>query len=140
MMCSQPISSPVSSKMQAAPSATSMSKARPAAGLPVIPEVPSEPPQTVPTISSSTAIGTVSIASSAARCSAMNVRPSAIDLRVPPAAWMTMVCTGAPALRDHMGEAVFVEALAAERHQEHRPDIGVGAEPLHHLLAHRNSG
>jgi hypothetical protein len=98
-MCSQPINSPVSSKMQAAPSSTSMSKARPAAGLPEMPEVPSEPPHTVPTTSSLADIGTVFIASRRARCAATKARPSATDLRVPPLAWMTTVCTGRPLSR-----------------------------------------
>ena len=56
MKCSQPISSPVSSKMPVAPRSTSRSKARPAAGLAVRPLVASEPPQMVPTTSSSTSI------------------------------------------------------------------------------------
>ena len=135
MMCSQPISSPVSSKMQAAPSATSMSKARPAAGLPVMPEVPSEPPQTVPTTSSSTAIGTVGVASSA-RALGLDRRrgPRRSSVRVPPAPWMTMVFTGRPLACDRLREPVLVEALAAERDQQHRADVGVGAEPLHHRL------
>ena len=53
-----PISSPVSSKIVVAPAATSRSKAWPIAGLAVRPLVASEPPQMVPTISSSTRIGT----------------------------------------------------------------------------------
>ena len=116
------------------------SKARPAAGLPVMPEVPSEPPQTVPTISSLTAIGTVSSASSSARCASTQARPSAIELRVPPVPWMTMVFTGRPDARTTVRSRVLVEALAAERDQQHRADIGMGAEPLHHLSRHRSSG
>ena len=37
----------------------------------------------------------------------------------------------------HPLQRVFVEALAAERDQQHRPDIGMGAELLHHLLGVR---
>ena len=38
-------------------------------------------------------------ASRRARCSATKARPSAMDLRVPPVAWMTMVCAGRPLSR-----------------------------------------
>ena len=47
MICSHPINSPVSSKMQRAPLLTSRSKARPTAGFAVIPLVASLPPQIV---------------------------------------------------------------------------------------------
>lgn len=96
MIASQPINSPVSSKMQAAPAATSLSKAMPAAGLPVMPDVPSDPPHTVPTISSDTAIGTVGSAAKAATCSATQTRPAAMVDRVPPEFWITRTLTGRP--------------------------------------------
>ena len=96
MIASQPISSPVSSKMQAAPAATSLSKAMPAAGLPVMPEVPSDPPQTVPTISSETSIGTVGASAKAATCSATQARPAAMVDLVPPLFWITSTLTGRP--------------------------------------------
>ena len=124
MMCSQPINSPVSSKMQAAPSSTSRSNARPAAGLPVMPDVPSEPPQTVPTMSSLATIGTVSIASSRARCSATKARPSAMDLRVPPLAWMTMVCAGRPLSRTAWASLFLLKLSQPSETSSAAPTLG----------------
>jgi len=71
----QPTSSPVSSKMQAEPAAISRSKARPTAGLAVMPLVPSEPPQIVPTTSSSRRMGTFFCAASCARALRTHSRP-----------------------------------------------------------------
>jgi hypothetical protein len=39
-----------------------------------------------------------------------------------------------PARGDGLGEAVLVEALAAERDEQHGADIGVRAEPVEHAL------
>ena len=99
-----------------------------------MPEVPSEPPQTVPTISSATAIGTGSIASSAGAL--LGDEGAALGDRLPRAAGgLDDDGLHRPAaLPDRVLEPVLVEALAAERDQQHRADIGVGAEPLHHLL------
>ena len=124
MMCSQPISSPVSSKMQAAPCATSRSKARPAAGLPVMPDVPSEPPQTVPTTSSDTAIGTVGACASRACCSATQARPSAIDARVPPVAWMVSVFTGRPESRTARSSPYLLNASQPSDTSRTAPTLG----------------
>lgn len=60
------------------------SNARPTAGFAVMPLVPSEPPQIVPTISSSSAIGTLGCAASVARASRTQSSPFWIVLRVPP--------------------------------------------------------
>ncbi len=60
-ICSRPMSSPVSSKIQAAPFWMSLSKALPAAGLPVSPLVASDPPQIVPMIRSETCMGTLGV-------------------------------------------------------------------------------
>jgi hypothetical protein len=124
MMCSQPISSPVSSKMQEAPSAMSWSKARPAAGLPVMPEVPSEPPQTVPITSSLTCIGTVSAASSAMRCSSTQARPSLIEARVPPVPWITIVFTGRPVARTTRSSAYLLKLSQPSETRSTAPTLG----------------
>ncbi len=96
-MCrSQPTSSPVSSKMHAAPCGIRRSNARPIAGFAVMPLVPSEPPQTVPTTSSVTAIGTGSCVARSPSASSTQAAPRAMVLRVPPLSWITSVATGRP--------------------------------------------
>ncbi len=113
-MCrSQPISSPVSSKIARPPASTSRSNALPMAGLAVRPEVASDPPQIVPTVSSCSAIGTVGCASSAARCSSTQARPASTVRRVPPAAWITSVRTGRP--------VASIASLAPERSKLSHP-------------------
>ncbi len=120
--------------MQAAPSATSMSKARPAAGLPVIPEVPSEPPQTVPMTSSSDA-HRHRRRRIERRALLGHERPALGDRRPRPARRLDDDgLHRPPALADRLREPVLVEALAAERDQQHRADVGMRAEPLHHRL------
>ena len=96
MMRSQPISSPVSSKMQAASFSTSQSKQRPTAGFAVMPLVPSEPPQTVPTTSSFSAIGTGVCCASSARIFFTISRPAFSVRVVPPDCWITSRSTGRP--------------------------------------------
>ena len=61
-----------------------------------MPLVPSEPPQTVPTTSSLTAIGTGCCSASSASASSTHAAPRAIVLRVPPVSWITSVATGRP--------------------------------------------
>jgi hypothetical protein len=96
MIVSQPINSPVSSKMQVAPSVTSRSKARPTAGLADIPLVPSEPPQIVPTTSSSIRNGARGVPAAAARTRSTAARPRSIVAAVPPSCWITSSSTGLP--------------------------------------------
>ena len=91
-----PMSSPVSSKIVVAPSATSRSNATPIAGFAVRPDVASEPPQIVPTVSSSMRMGTVACARSCGSVASIHSRPAVIVLRVPPVCWMPSVRTGRP--------------------------------------------
>ncbi len=91
-----PISSPVSSKIVVAPSATRRSNATPIAGLAVRPEVASDPPQIVPTVSSLMRIGTRDCARSTGSVAPTHSRPAAMLARVPPACWMPRVRTGRP--------------------------------------------
>jgi hypothetical protein len=76
------MSSPVSSKITRAPLSTKRSNARPTAGFAVMPLVASEPPQTVPTMSSAMPIS----ARGAGRTNASEIHrlPSSIVRRVPP--------------------------------------------------------
>ena len=103
----------------------------------MIPDVPSEPPQTVPTTSSSVAIGTVGIGVEPRALAATNARPSSIDLRVPPLRLNDDGVNRAAAFAHDLRQAVLVEALAAERNQQHRADVRMRAKPLHHRLAHK---
>ncbi len=133
MMRSQPMSSPVSSKMQAASFSMSQSKQRPTAGFAVMPLVPSEPPQTVPTTSSLSAIGT-------GTC----VAEFGAHLRDALEAGVERL-GGAAGLLDHQqvhgaaaggdGAAQFfaVEAFAAQGHEQHGAHVGMRAQALHHL-------
>ena len=134
MWCSQPMSSPVSSKTAVPPAATSRSKTRPTTGFAVMPLVPSEPPQMVPTTRSDSSQGPVRAARAAAQPPSTHARPAATVARVPPGCWITRVVTGRPLARDDVGQAVAVEPLAAERHQQPPPDVRVGAQPLQHVL------
>ena len=96
MWCSHPISSPVSSKTAVPPAATRVSNTRPTTGFAVIPLVPSEPPQIVPTTRSDSSIGTER---AAGRGGADPVDPGlspATVARVPPRSWITSVVTGRP--------------------------------------------
>ena len=133
MMRSQPMSSPVSSKMQAAPFSMSQSKQRPTAGLAVMPLVPSEPPHTVPTMSSSSAMGTGVCFASSARILRTMSRPALSVRVVPPDCWMTSRSTGRPLAAIVRAQLLAVEAFAAQRHQQHGADVRVRAQPLHHL-------
>ena len=69
------------------------------------------------------------IASSSAQPLARPRRgPAAIDARVPPVAWMTSVCTGRPDARTARSRPYLVEALAAERDEQHGADVGMRAQ------------
>jgi hypothetical protein len=96
MMRSQPMSSPVSSKMHLASFSMSQSKHRPTAGFAVMPLVPSEPPHTVPITSSSSAIGTVVWPTICARIFFTDSMPAFNVRVVPPACWITSRSTGRP--------------------------------------------
>ncbi len=61
-----------------------------------MPDVPSEPPQTVPMTSSSTRIGARSAASRSGNTRSMKARPASMVGPVPPTPWMTSVSTGRP--------------------------------------------
>ena len=130
MWNSQPTSSPVSSKIQVASSSISMSKARPTAGLALMPLVPSEPPQMVPTTSSLSAIGTrVWRASAASRTQAT---PSAMVLRVPPL--LDGQRGHRPPVGDGLLQLALVHALATQRHQQRRAHVGMRGDGRHHAL------
>ena len=91
-----PINSPVSSKIVFAPSATRRSNATPIAGFAVSPEVASEPPQIVPTVSSSMPIGTGCWRATSGSVRSSQSRPAAMVFLVPPVSWMPIVSTGRP--------------------------------------------
>ena len=131
MKCSQPISSPVSSKMAAAPCSTSRSKARPAAGLAVSPLVASEPPQIVPTTSSLTSIGSAGACASARASRRTHALPA--SMRRPRAArLLDHQRLDRPArVADGRRQAAAVEALASQRDQEHAAHVRVRAKLLH---------
>ena len=127
------MSSPVSSKMQAASFSMSQSKQRPTAGFAVMPLVPSEPPQTVPTIELVERHGH--------RGLLLELRAHLLhDLES-----RVQRARGAAGLLDHeqidgpaagvnrAAQLLAIEALAAERHEQHGADIRMRAQPLHHL-------
>ena len=133
MCCSQPISSPVSSKMHAAPCGDQQVEgaadrrvggdaagAVGAAADRADHQLGRRPSAPVP--------------ASRARQRSPRPRPRRARsvLRVPPVSWITSVATGRPRGRDRLLEAAAVEALAAERHEQHRADVRMRAEPLHH--------
>ena len=135
-----PISSPVSSKIVFAPASTSRSNATPIAGFAVRPDVASEPPQIVPTVSSSTRIGTVGCA---ARRGSVCVDPrAAVGDRLARAAGATgcrASCTGRPDASIGAREPALVEAFAAERDEQRAADVRMRAELLHHRRARSRS-
>ena len=139
--CSMPISSPVSSKIAAPPSATSRSKARPIAGLAVSPLVASEPPQIVPTMSSDERHRHARRVRPARQASAsIQSRPSCTDRARAAGRLDADQCAPAgryPAIA--LVELVPVEPLATERHQQHRADVRMRAQRLHHVAASRRS-
>ena len=96
MWCSQPISSPVSSNTAVPPAATSASNTRPTTGFAVIPLVPSDPPQMVPTTRSDSFMGTLRVLAALVRTSSIQTLPRVIVARVPPRSWITSVVTGRP--------------------------------------------
>ena len=133
MMRSQPMSSPVSSKMQAASLSMSQSKQRPTAGLAVMPLVPSEPPHTVPTTSSSSAIGTAACLRELGAHLAHDLE-AGIERARGAAGLLDDEQVDGPAARgDGPAQLLAIEAFAAERHEQHRAHVRVRAQPLHHL-------
>ena len=64
----------------------------------------------------------------------------AIVLRVPPVSWITSVLTGRPGRRDDPGELPLVEALAAERDEQHRRRRSDACRAAPSSRARRRSG
>jgi hypothetical protein len=88
----------------------------------------------VPTTSSSRPIGTRGVASSAWSCSSTQARP-ACDRGPGAAGLLDDQEVHRPAARlDRLDQALAVELLAAQRDQEHRADVRVGGERVHHVL------
>ena len=127
-----PISSPVSSKIVFAPSATRRSNATPIAGFAVSPDVASEPPQIVPTVSSSMPIGT--------GCWRASSRQRLLDPLAARGDGLARAAGVLDAEREHRPaggldrarEPALVEALAAERDEQRGADVGMRAQLLHH--------
>ena len=94
--CSRPMSSPVSSKMHAAPFSMSLSNALPAAGFPVRPLVASDPPQIVPMMRSEICMGTLGVSLIWSIVCVIQSTPFWMVVAVPPFCWMTSVCAGLP--------------------------------------------
>ena len=134
-MCdSQPISSPVSSKMAVPPAATCRSKTLPTTGLAVIPLVPSEPPQIVPTTSSAASMGARGWLAARRRPPLIQARPAATVARVPPSRWMTRVVTGRPLAATVAASRSRSKPSQPSETSTAAPDVGVGAEPFEHVV------
>ena len=135
MCCSQPNSSPSSSNITAAPASTRRSEARPIAGLAVRPLVPSEPPHLVPTIRSASVDRYARAVRDRAPGSAGPRRGHARPCRA------CRRASGSPRPRPAgprrwiaVEQARAVELLAAERDQQHRADVRMGAQRVHDVL------
>ena len=84
MCCSQPNSSPSSSKIALPPASITWSQAMPIAGFAVRPLVASEPPHSVATIRSASSTGRRGTTAISASASRTHSRPAWIVERVPP--------------------------------------------------------
>ena len=80
------------------------------------------------------AIGTGDLLCELRRASCCTISRPAFSVRVvPPDCWITSRSTGRPLACNRAAQLLAIEAFAAQRDEQHGADIRVRAQPLHHL-------